>query len=287
MTKIRLLALAAIVAGTANLPVFGYAEDISGRALASATPNWTGLYIGAAFGGRRTDSDISLIAIDEVSLGGVQHDLPICTTNIPPCGTQASFDKTAFRSAVYGGYNWQFAERWLGGIEGDWGWANNSSTEDGFKYFQANPGVLPDSSYTIRSNWDASARARIGFLATPSVLVFVTGGVSWLHTEITSDCGPISCFTDTYKPTELTRSTTWSGWTVGGGIEAMLTANWIVRAEYRYADYGSKSFLDSRACSPTPSPSCGNQTSLDIAYNLSMKTHTATIGLAYRFGPSR
>jgi outer membrane immunogenic protein len=146
---------------------------------------------------------------------------------------------------------------------------------------------LPDSSYTIRSNWDASARARIGFLATPSVLVFVTGGVSWLHTEITSDCGPISCFTDTYKPTELTRSTTWSGWTVGGGIEAMLTANWIVRAEYRYADYGSKSFLDSRACSPTPSPSCGNQTSLDIAYNLSMKTHTATIGLAYRFGPSR
>jgi hypothetical protein len=29
------------------------------------------------------------------------------------------------------------------------------------------------------------------------------------------------------------------GWTVGGGIEAMLWGNWLGRVEYRFADYGS------------------------------------------------
>jgi outer membrane immunogenic protein len=84
----------------------------------------------------------------------------------------------------------------------------------------------------------------------------------------------------------MTRSTIWSGWTIGSGIEAMLDAHWIVRAEYRYTDYGTKSFTDSRACSPSPSPSCGIFTSLDVAYDVSMKTQTAMVGLAYKFGPT-
>ena len=36
-----------------------------------------------------------------------------------------------------------------------------------------------------------------------------------------------------------TISTTRTGWTVGGGVEAVVTGNWLARAEVRYADYGN------------------------------------------------
>jgi len=248
--------------------------------------NWSGLYVGADVGARWTDPDLSITAIDELFFAGPpQHDFPKCTTDFSPCSAGASFKSTAFRAGTYAGYNWQFGERWVAGFEGDWGWADNSSTKDGFKY---SLGGFQDSSFTIKSNWDASARARIGYLVTPAVLVFAAGGAAWLHTEITSDCGAkASCFPGEFGPPELKTSTTWTGWTIGGGIEAMLIPNWIVRAEYRYADYGTKSFLEARPCPGAPSVLCGQETSLNVAYDVSMRSHIALVGIGYRFGGPR
>jgi outer membrane immunogenic protein len=173
MTGIRSFVVATAVAiVTVGVSTSTRAGESPAGALAFSPPNWTGCYIGGALGARRTDSDLSISAIDEAwftGAPGVQHDFPACTLNPQPCGTGASFDSTAFRLAMYGGYNWQIGERWVAGIEGDLGWANNKSTESGFSYYQGNGS--PDSSYTLKSNWDASARARIGFLATPSLLV--------------------------------------------------------------------------------------------------------------------
>jgi opacity protein-like surface antigen len=47
------------------------------------------------------------------------------------------------------------------------------------------PGVTPLSlalrgdNFALRTGWDGSARARIGFLLTPSTLVYATGGAAW------------------------------------------------------------------------------------------------------------
>ena len=38
-------------------------------------------------------------------------------------------------------------------------------------------------------------------------------------------------------------STTRVGWTVGGGLEYALTNNWLIRAEYRYSQFGHSSFF--------------------------------------------
>ena len=37
-------------------------------------------------------------------------------------------------------------------------------------------------------------------------------------------------------PVTATATTTLTGWTAGGGIEAGFWGNWLVRGEYRYAD---------------------------------------------------
>jgi outer membrane immunogenic protein len=62
-----------------------------------------------------------------------------------------------------------------------------------------------------------------------------------------------------------------TGWTVGGGVETMLWCNWIARAQYRYADFGT---VSNRL---PPAPNAGWHASVKV------QTHTAVLGLAYKF----
>jgi outer membrane immunogenic protein len=244
--------------------------------------NWTGFYIGGEAGARWHDSQLKINAIDQWFFNNtvVQHDLPDCTFDLIPCKTNASPGAGAARIGSYAGYNLQFAERWLAGIEANWAWANASATQDGFKFFIGNP--PPDSSFTVKTSWDASLRARLGFLAAPGVLLYATGGAAWINTEITSDCGPVTCFPGTVLPLTVKQSSVRSGWTAGAGVESMFAQHWLVRAEYRYADFGSASYQDIRPC--TQQPGCNGESSLNVAYDLALRTHTFSVGLAYKFG---
>lgn len=271
------LALAAILSAPAM------AADFAVKAPPVAPSNtWTGFYTGAALGARQTDSDLSIGSIDELFNNNTftQHDLPACTLNIIPCRTSGAFRGTAFRVGPYAGYNWQFAPQWVAGIEGDWAWANSTTTANGFKFFQGNP--PPDSSFSVKTGWDASARLRLGYLATPAILAYVTGGATWIQTDVTTNCGTTSCFPGTFMPAVVNQASVRTGWTVGGGLEDMFAANWVVRAEYRYSDYGTASYLDVRPC--TSQPGCNAASSLNVGYNLSLKSHTATLGIAYKWG---
>ena len=66
-------------------------------------------------------------------------------------------------------------------------------------------------------------------------------------------------------------------------VEDKLSRHWTLRGEYRYSDFGTKTFTDVRPCSPSPSPTCGIATSLNVSCDLSLKTHTALVGLSYLF----
>jgi outer membrane immunogenic protein len=54
----------------------------------------------------------------------------------------------------------------------------------------------------------------------------------------------------------------------------MLWGNWIARGEYRYADFGTISNTDVRTLGADV---------LTVNYDLRIKAHTATFGLAYKF----
>jgi len=90
-----------------------------------------------------------------------------------------------------------------------------------------------------------------------------------------------ACEPGLLAPSVITDSATRLGWTVGAGIETMLWQNWIVRGEYRYADFGTITNTDTRACAP------GNCVPSSLAFTdtLRLRTQTATFGIAYKFGP--
>jgi outer membrane immunogenic protein len=247
--------------------------------------DWTGFYVGAGLGFRSSDTKSDVTSASN-TVGGTPFNLIStagCTTGVP-CVLGEPFNGISFRFAPYLGYNWQIAPRWVVGLEGDVGIGNRTTSLNGGYYPAPSIGLgAAFESFAVKTTWDASARVRAGFLVDPTVLFYVTGGPAWLHIESTSNCSTAaagSCVGGAFGPPVITDATTRLGGTVGAGIEAMLWPNWIVRAEYRYSNYGTVSNTDLRTC-PT---GCGLPFTETVGYDVKVQTHTATFGLAYKFG---
>jgi outer membrane immunogenic protein len=221
---------AALVAFAVAVPAL--AADIGAvpahKVPSAATSTWGGFYagLGLGFRGSRTDA----MATSE-TVAGAQQNL----ADGRPTG--ASFDGLGFRTSSFVGFNWQFAPQWVAGLEGDAGFADQSTTRQSLAF---SPGfvrfALPTDSLTAKTDWDASLRARLGFLLTPATLAYATGGVAWQRSEINSSCVSTGCLGFVFSPAVISASRIQAGWTVGGGIETALGGNWFARAEYRYAD---------------------------------------------------
>jgi outer membrane immunogenic protein len=254
--------------------------------------SWTGFYLGAGIGMRSADVDTSVAS---ATLGAGSNAFinllasPSCDSPgvfgaqpgpCPPNG--ASLDNTAFRVGPYLGYSWEVGSQWVVGIEGDWAWANASKSLVGSWYPGGVLGLITNannSSFSVTTGWDASIRERVGFLVTPNFLVYTTGGAAWLHEEATSSCPTTvnaACQPGAASPAVITNTTTRLGWTVGGGLEAHLWGNWLVRGEYRYSDYGTWQNTDTRIFAAGSFP-------LTVGYGVRVTTNTATVGLAYKF----
>ena len=78
--------------------------------------------MGLGLGARATRTD--LITASE-SRAGFPEDLTRRATIRP-------MDNTAFRANPYAGYLWQFAPQWAAGVEGDFGFADSTTTREGF-----------------------------------------------------------------------------------------------------------------------------------------------------------
>jgi outer membrane immunogenic protein len=285
-------------------PRAAFAADMPLKAKAPphAVASWTGFYLGLGLGFRSTETKGTLVGASATSGGGTFDLFDFCVA--VPCAMSEPINGTAFRVAPYAGFNWQFAPQWLVGLEVDWGWAARTVALSGLKYpatasnaFVSGQGVTGDS-FAVRTTWDASARARLGFLVNPWFLLYATGGAAWLHLETASNCNTASVTaggislaavcggTGLLNPANISHSTDRLGWTVGAGGEVMLWSNWVARAEYRYADFGTVRSVDTRSCSGagigvTPCILGGTQT---VVYDVQVRTHLATFGLAYRFG---
>jgi len=247
-----------------------FAEDITSplhkAPLDPQAFNWNGVYAGVALGGRWTQASWTTTAIPSFL-----PPLPDPTTAL------ASLDSATFKVGGYLGYNFQIQSIILG-LEGDIYWGHNNSTVAGIPgtfgtMGGVNPVATAHDSANMTLGWDASIRGRVGYLVTPNWLVFATGGVAWQQVDVNAACdGTLQSFC--FAPHNETYSTTKVGWTVGGGAEAVIWQNWLVRAEYRYANYGS---IDHTFFAGAPADS--------VVTSQSIKTHTALIGLAYKFLP--
>jgi outer membrane immunogenic protein len=69
--------------------------------------------------------------------------------------------------------------------------------------------------------WFGTVRGRAGYLVTPTLLLYGTGGFAY---------GGVEAFQ---------RSNTSTGWTAGGGVEWMFMPHWTAKLEYLYVDLDS------------------------------------------------
>jgi outer membrane immunogenic protein len=248
------------------------AADLAARPYAKApvppqVSSWTGFYVGGEAGARWGDSTWTTYAL--------QDPVSALSNFRLPQGNPASFDSTSARLGGYAGYNWQFAPSWVAGIEGDIAWGDSKKSRAGIPGTWG-PGALPadiarDGS-SVKLGWDAAIRGRLGILVTPDILLFGTGGVAWQDVSINANCAVGIGVWCAPVPRNATLSEVKTGWTAGAGIEAKVMGNWLVRGEYRYADFGTTNYLFF--------PGTGDA----VWFRHELKTHTASFGLAYQFG---
>jgi outer membrane immunogenic protein len=139
----------------------------------------------------------------------------------------------------------------------------------------ASAAVRANDSVIVRANWSIAVRSRLGYLITPSTLLYIAAGPAWLNMAATVNCTAAGvCGTNGIPPFAQTNSTMKLGWTLGTGIETQLWDRWRGRVEYKYADYG------------TFSTSFGTPNNLALAADIKMHIQSAMVGLSYAFAPS-
>ncbi len=140
------------------------------------------------------------------------------------------------------GYNWQFGQ-FVYGLEGDIDWADLRSSTN----------VI---GMRTKSDFLSTVRGRIGVAVADRWLPYVTGGlaVGDIRTTNTLLGGGVD--------------TTNAGWTVGGGVEFALVANWTAKVEYLHVDLGTAN--------------CGTSCGF-VNNNVSLKEDVVRGGINYRF----
>jgi outer membrane immunogenic protein len=199
----------------------------------AAAPNWNGFYLGIEGGGVFSNNNWNTTGS---GLGAGFLD----TTN------RTTFSPDGGRLGGYAGFNYMISPTILTGLEGDIAAGfGGSQTQTGI------PGTLSFFTITAPTNdtvtahnpsYDGSVRGRLGTLLTPNALLYATGGVAFADPKYSIYCpGPAAPSASFCSAAEAgSVSPTQVGWTIGAGVELLITNNWLVRAEYRFSDFGSR-----------------------------------------------
>lgn len=297
-----LFALAISLALLSGSMCAAFAADMPLKAKASPPPpivSWSGWYVGANVGGNWVGDPVDVVTTPVSSFGGSPA---IITTHGAPAAASATGTLGGNRSDLMGGgqvgYNWQ-SRFWVGGIEADiQGFARNGSLT-GSSVALVGPGsgatgTADNTAFTGSKSLDylGTVRGRLGFTATPAVLVYATGGLA--YGRVSTSAG-FSTVNNAYPGIGL--SSTWgtgsstsftrAGWTVGGGLEWMFAPHWSVKGEYLYYDLGSVAHgLGSSGSIVLPgfggagSPWFTNSSIASTRFNGSI----ARVGINYAFG---
>ncbi len=230
--------------------------------------NWTGFYIGANAGGAWTDYDFNDFDAD-VDVGEIfDQSIPLLAANnaqidAPQGGLAPSIfvpfsvpgiDGGSDDSVIGGGqagYQHQW-NHWVFGVEADFqGLSTSKSTEyvsENFGPIAKNFGAVANL-YTMRSatiDWQASARAKIGYARGP-VMLYLTGGAAWANVRMwATDKAVVDFVPFDGGPNFNGRSEnnsndedTVCGWTAGGGAEWAFTKIASIAMEYRHTEFDS------------------------------------------------
>ncbi|UTO28657.1 outer membrane protein [Bartonella harrusi] len=244
--------------------------------VAPSTFSWTGFYVGAQVG--NFSSKVEITDTDTKNKLFSKDNAP------KPSG---------FMGGIYVGSNMDLGNGFILGVETDAVWADRGDTktlstkeleegdledfnatfaEAGIKLSNDEKFAAGDTGsyiFTYKEKWSGATRVRVGFAATERIMPYFAGGIAYAQMQ------GIAMVSGTKKPVENKPSKTISGtvgdktktmvgFTLGGGIDFAVTDHVLLRAEYRYSDFGKKKFKDDEA-------------------EFNYKTNDFRVGVAYKF----
>jgi opacity protein-like surface antigen len=282
--KFNCLTLAAAVIMLAS-PAFA-ADPPTKKGPAAPPPafTWTGFYIGFnsgyAWAGREL-IDVSTVNLFDNSLLGFGPASAAGGNGV----VRARLNGFFFGGQA--GYNWQFSERLIAGLEADVQGAGVRGGNGQLSVVQAPIGFAATSFKVNRQvEYFGTVRGRLGYAVTPTIMAYVTGGLAYGGVNLAG------AMTQRLRPSALEASTTSAdrygnlvGWTVGAGAEMALGRNLSAKLEYLYYDlgalrFGNPSLAFSNAL--TGAVPIVDATSVGTRYN----GHILRAGLNYRFDPT-
>ncbi|UYN93988.1 MAG: porin family protein [Enhydrobacter sp.] len=215
---------------------FGSFGDDAAAGVAGESParDWTGIYLGAGAG-----ASASINRLD-ASFGNASSSLDA--------------GGHALLGTVFAGYDFHVAPRLVLGVLGDLTWTGPQSLQT----LNAGGGTF---TITSRTNMSWDALARVGFLPSPSTLLYAAGGYTGEHVTTTASAS-VGGFN-----ASATQDDVVNGWTVGPGVETVIFGGWTTRLEYRYSRFERKAVTAGTSVQPS--------------------MHTVRAGLAYKFGAGK
>ncbi|WP_273789049.1 outer membrane protein [Bartonella sp. ML70XJBT] len=240
--------------------------------IVAPTFSWTGFYIGGQIGGFSGKTKMDILAKGQ--------KIPVSDDYLPKL--------SGFMGGLYGGSNIDLGNGLILGVDTDIMWSNKDDTKTGKTYVivpghinyinkmlkdaainigenALKAGVKRTHSFTFKEKWAGATRVRIGF-AADRIMPYVAGGIAYTQLQDTAsisitdkDSGKVIA-----SGTLSDETKTLVGYTLGAGVDLAMTNNIIVRAEYRYSDFGKKKFSNDK-------------------YETSYKTNDFRVGVAYKF----
>jgi outer membrane immunogenic protein len=188
-------------------------------------PAWTGFYIGANAGYSWSSDGAITQSYADTLPGGFATFAAL--GQIP---SRLSIRDHGFLGGGQVGFNWQFDNRFLLGLEAD---IQGLAGGDGSTNFIAGASA---SNFSRGLGNIGTVRARLGFVLAPEWLVYGTGGLAYGQGSATGNY--YGAWSSPLVAVD-TESQSLTGFAAGGGVEWLFRPNWSVKAEYLYYDLGT------------------------------------------------
>ncbi|MGY2907099.1 outer membrane protein [Bradyrhizobium sp. URHC0002] len=249
--KKLVIALAAVAAFTGSAS----AADLAARpytkapaAVPAPVANWTGCYVGAGGGGAYTNND---------------HNEFITATGLPRSFNESSGARGWF-GTVGAGCDYQF-DRFVVGVFGDYDFMDVKG-DIGFDGVAIVRGVGSQ-----KQDWQWAVGGRVGYLITPQLLTYFSGGYTQAHWKSTN----LTQF-GAAAPLWNLPGATRGGWFIGAGDEYALNflPGLFWKTEYRYSEFDAVNVGVNVAATGLPT---------GVSITEKFREHSVRSELVYRF----
>ncbi|MEL6093472.1 outer membrane protein [Bartonella schoenbuchensis] len=255
----------------ADMPVQERPTTVLPQVVVAPAFSWTGFYLGGQIGGFSSKSS-------SARTYGETEEILVDNKAFPKF--------SGFVGGLYAGSNVDFGNGFVLGVDTDIVWSGEKAKvsgsydlpqADGAKALAraeivaGSPTLVEGAdnnasrvtrNVTFSDKWSGATRVRLGF-AFNRVMPYVAGGIAYSQIKA-SVAEKVDVASAEKVDEELSGSKTLVGYTLGAGVDFAMTDSVMLRAEYRYSDFGKKTFIDD---------------SIEVNH----KTNDFRVGVAYKF----